>query len=297
MRAAARRYLSSIGACLPLSLLFAALGLALGIASAYGVAEIGVITAPAELARIAAGICLLVILLLTPLGLARATRETLRGEGVSDAVPRIRYFRVVGAGLFLAAPSAVLVSAFPIGIIGLFFYLWWMFAPHVTLLEGDGGRTALKRSRTLFVGEFSATALPVVLTFTLFLLALTMAERLVPPGPRNFTLQESGGYVRELAEGDEYNTSTRMLSHEDGKHESMPPEIAYDETARTLTLPAPDPIPLSTALLWVGPPLALVVALDPIRWYVITLLYFGLRLRREGLTADELREELVEETV
>ena len=79
--------------------------------------------------------------------------------------------------------------------------------------------------------------------------------------------------------------------------ESMPPEIAYDEAARTLTLPAPDPIPLSTALLWVGPPLALVVALDPIRWYVITLLYFGLRLRREGLTADELREELVEEIV
>lgn len=301
-----------MAACLPLSLSFAAFGLALGIASAYAVGRIGVVTAPAELARIAAAICLLALLLLTPVGLARTTRVILADAGVTDRIPRIRYFRVTGAAFFLGVPCVALVSAFPIGIAGLFFYLWWMFAPHATLLEGDGGRTALRRSRTLFVGEFSATALPIAITFTLFLLALTMAERLVPPGPRNFTLTESGGYVRQLAEGDDYNPDTRILSHAEAeadpntegrsgpnaetkvKPESMPPEIAYDESARTLTLPAPKPIPLSTAILWAGPPLLLVIVLDPIRWYAVTLLYFSLRLRREGLTVDELCEELAE---
>jgi hypothetical protein len=292
-------------------MLFAAVGLALGVGSAYAVGQIGVITAPAELARIAASVCLLVMLLFTPVGLARTTREVLLSAGVSDRIPRIRAFRVIGAAFFLGVPTVGLVVAFPIGVAGLFFYVWWMFAPHVTLLEGDGGRTALRRSRTLFVGEFSSTALPVIISFAFVLLALMMAERLVPPGPRNFTLSESGGYVRELAEGDEYNQGTRILSHAEpepdpaadergrpdakkAKPESMPPEVAYDEVARTLTLPAPEPIPLSTAVLWAGPPLLLVILLEPIRWYVITLLYFNLRLRREGLTVEELREELTE---
>jgi hypothetical protein len=319
LREAARRYTSSVGACLPLSVAFAALGLAVGAALTYVVTTFGGVTAPAELARIQVSSALLVMLLMTPAGLARTTREILRGAGVTDPVPRVRYVRLAGAGLSLAIPSAVLVSAFPIGVAALFFYIWWMFAPHASLLEGDGGRTALRRSRTLFVGEFSSTALPVVITFALVLIALTMAQRLVPPGPKGFVLSESGEYVRELTEGETYNPKTRMLflpaapvdpadprapsepadpadgmDAPAGKHQSMPPEIAYDAEAGTLTLAAPDPVPLSTALLWAGPPLLLAVLLDPIRWYVITLLYFNLRLRREGLTVAELREELIE---
>ncbi len=321
LREAAGRYTSSVGACLPLSVGFAALGLALGAALTYVVSTFGGVTAPAELARIQVSSALLVMALMTPAGLTRTAREVLRGAGVTDPIPRVRYYRVAGAGLFLAIPSAVLVTAFPVGVAALFFYIWWMFAPHASLLEGDGGRTTLRRSRTLFVGEFSATALPVVITFALFLVALTMAQRLVPPGPKGFVLSESGVYVRELSGGETYNPKTRMLfrpastsdSPDDprapaqsggpsdnpgdpaGKHESMPPEITYDAEAGTLTLPAPAPAPLSTVLLWSGPPLLLVVLLDPIRWYVITLLYFNLRLRREGLTVEELREELLEE--
>ena len=312
LREAARRYTSSVGACLPLSVGFAALGLALGAALTYVVTTFGGVTAPAELVRIQASSTLLAMVLMTPAGLARATRQVLRGVGVTDAIPRVRYYRVAGAGLFLAIPASVLVSAFPVGVVALFFYVWWMFAPHASLLEGDGGRTALRRSRTLFVGEFSATALPVVITFALFLLALTMAQRLVPPGPKGFVLDESGDYVRALAEGETYNEQTRMLfvptgpadpadpTNPDepmGKLQSMPPEITYDGEARTLTLPAPEPVPLSTTLLWAGPPLLLAVLLDPIRWYVITLLFFNLRLRREGLTVEQLREELAEEFV
>ena len=313
--------MSSVGVCLPLSVAFAALGLGLRAALTYVVTTFGGVPAPAALVRIQASSALLAMVLMTPAGLVRTTRQVLRGAGVTDPIPRVRYYRVAGAGLFLAIPSAVLISAFPIGVAALFFYVWWMFAPHASLLEGDGGRTALRRSRTLFVGEFSATALPVVITFALFLFALTMAQRLTPPGPKGFVLDESGNYVRVLAEGETYNEQTRMLFLPDpvdprapsgsentptsptdslddpaGKLQSMPPEITYDPQAGTLTLAAPEPVPLSTTLLWAGPPLLLVILLDPIRWYVITLLYFNLRLRREGLTVEELREELLEES-
>ena len=236
----------------------------------------------------------LVMLLLTPFSTLTAVRILVReGSQVEVGFPGIRRYRLVGAALYLAIPLGVVVLVFPLGLLGLPFYVWWMFAPHAVLVEGDGGRTAARRSRTMFQGEFSATAFATIVSFVALLLTLAMVHNLVPGPPRGgFVLNEDDWlYVRQLGDDERYDPDTRILTQADGRSVAMH-GATYDEETRALTRPAPPPIPRTTALVWGGIPLILAGLLDPIRWLVSGLLYINLRTRREGLTLKSLLREL-----
>lgn len=232
-----------------------------------------------------------VLLALTPLGVGRAFRV---GFGIS--FPRIRWYRVGGVVLYTLMPMGLLVKFFPLGLVAVLFCVWWGFAPLVVLVEGDGGRTALRRSRMLSQGEFGRTALPIVLSLTLFYIGLVATLRLVPHYPPGFDLAEEGSFVRTLSEGESYDPVTRILTTPDGRGSALPPEVTYDAASRTLRLPATPPVPLGVALAWVGVPWFLAVVLDPIRWFVFVLLYVNLRVRREGWTREEMFAELIRES-
>lgn len=155
---------------------------------------------------------------------------------------------------------------------------------------------ALRRSRMLSQGEFGRTALPVALSLTLFYIGLVATLRLVPHHPPGFDVGEDGSFVRTLLEGESYDPVTRILTTPDGRGVALPPEATYEEASRTLRLPAAPPVPLGVALAWVGIPWFLAGVLDPIRWFVLTLLYVNLRVRREGWTVEEMFAELARES-
>ena len=294
---ALRLYILSLPQTLPLAA--AILVLAIGVGAAGALAALRELESFPISSAIASGVRMAVftMLLLTPFSAARGLRIVIRrATGRDIRFPGVRWYRLVGATVYLAIPLGIVVLAFPLGVVGLLFYVLWMFAPHAVLVEADGGRTALRRSRTLFQGEFSATALPATIVFVAALVALAMSHNLVPGPPRGgFVLDKDRDmFVRELSEGDLYDPETRILTPADGNPIALH-DVAYDPDARTLTRPAPPPVPATTALLWAGIPLLVAGLLDPIRWLTQGLLYINLRSRREGLTLELLLEEMSSE--
>lgn len=237
---------------------------------------------------------LLVALFLTPFGVGRAFR--LLVDGADARYPSVRWYRLVGVAFYTLLPLAIFVKLFPYGLVAVLFYVWWAFAPLVALVEGDSGRTALRRSRMLTLGEFGQSALPVALSLALFYVGLVAALRLVPPHPAGFAAVADGTFTRTLGDGEKYDPVTHIVTAADGRGSSVPPEAAYDGARRTLTLPATPPVPLGVALLWAGAPWLLAVAFEPIRWFVIVLLYVNLRVRREGWTLEAALAELRSES-
>jgi hypothetical protein len=238
---------------------------------------------------------LLVLLFLTPFAVGRAFRLLVSDVGVVR-YPRVRRYRVVGIAVYTLIPAAILVKLFPLGLVAVLFYVWWAFAPLVVLVEGDGGRTALRRSRMLSLGEFGMTALPVALSLALFYIGLVAALRLVSHQPTGFASVADGTFVRTLAADETYDPVTHILTTADGRGSSISPEATYDASSRTLTLPAIPPVPLGVALAWGGVPWLLAGLLDPIRWFVLALLYTNLRARREGWTPAEMLTEIARES-
>ncbi|MDA1190903.1 MAG: hypothetical protein O3A46_04365 [Candidatus Poribacteria bacterium] len=292
---AARLYLKTVRRLLPVAALLMGVGVAVGVVGAVFVRRQVAGASDASAVALGASWATLVYLSLSTFAIAPTINALLRvWTGERFTIPRIRYYRLVGAAIYLTVPAAVMSLTFPLGILILALYVWWMFVPHIVLLEGDGGRTAMRRSRTLSMGEFSGVALPTVIVFTLFFLALAMTQRLTPSPPSGFNVNDDGDYVRALQEGESYAADTLIITGGDGKLTPMPPEAAYDEAARTLTLPAPEPPSLTVALLWGALPFFVAALFDPIRWVLIALLYWNLRMRREGLTLETLRQELTE---
>jgi hypothetical protein len=150
----------------------------------------------------------------------------------------------------------------------------------------------LRRSRMLSFGEFGRTALPLALSLALFYGGLVASLRLVPHPPLGFSPVADGTFVRTLAEGETYDPLTHILTTADGRGTSIPEEASYDATARTLRLPAVPTPSLRVVLAWAGVPWLLAGLLDPIRWFVIALLYTNLRVRREGWTPEEMLAEV-----
>ncbi|GIX06370.1 MAG: hypothetical protein KatS3mg115_0773 [Candidatus Poribacteria bacterium] len=248
---------------------------------------------PPERVSLAVSWTLLLLLLATPFTTVWAFGRIARSWlGRRVPTPSVRWYRLVGVALYLWIPLGVLAGGFPLGLIALPIYVWWMFAPLVVVVEGEGGRAALRRSRYLSLGEFSATALPVVLSFALFFIGLTMAQRIVPHPPRGFQVTVEGKYVRPLTEAEEYDPETRLITEADGRLTPVPEEAYYDAESRVLVIPAPEPLSAEAAWAWAGVPTALAALLDPIRWYLVALLYLGLRRRREGWSAEQLAREL-----
>lgn len=237
---------------------------------------------------------LFVFLLFTPFGIAAAIHILLRRwGGVEARISRIRYYRLVGIFAYLVIPSAVLFGAFPLGLLAVVFFAWWLFAPHAVLIEGDGGRTAMRRSRMLSTGEFSATALPLLMTFSLVVIALFAAHRLIVSPPQGWTWNTEGaGFVRPLQQGESFDPSTGFLKAPDGRVTPVPDAATFDTSKNRLELPPPEPVPFGTALLWAGIPTLLAGFAEPFRWFVATLLYWNLRIRREGWSPELLVEEL-----
>ncbi|MBM3214611.1 hypothetical protein FJZ36_06825 [Candidatus Poribacteria bacterium] len=239
----------------------------------------------------------LIALLLTPyVGSSAMSAALSLWGGARVHFERIRWYRLLGTTLYLAIPVTLLTKLFPPGMVAIPFYIWWAFAPYVVLLEGDGGRTALRRSRMLSVGEFSATALPVALSLAVFYAGLIAASRLVPQHPAGFLPSDSGGYQRTLAEGEKYDPTTRILTHPDGKASTVPADATYDAETRTLHVAPPPEVAVTVALTWVGVPWLLAMLLEPIRWTVLAWVYLNLRIRREGLTPAEAFDELRRDT-
>ncbi len=293
-----RLYAGSFLSSLPVALIVLGVSLTAGVVGGYlahlelpGMSFAGLVSGGARWA-------VFVSLVATPFTSAAGLRILLQRElereaGTALRFLKIRRYRLIGSAVYLALPLSLAALVFPIGLLALPFYVFWMFTPHAVLVEGDGGRTALRRSRTIFQGEFSATALPATISFVFLLLALTMAHNLVPGPPQGgFVLdKERDLYVRELGEDESYDPATRTLVASDGNRVALT-GADYDEESRTLSRPAPPPVPASTALLWAGVPLVLAGILDPIRWLTQALLYINLRMRREGLTVSALLREL-----
>jgi hypothetical protein len=294
--AAARLYWRARGRCAPIAAAVLALSVCVSALAASGAWQVVPSSPPSVVLARAASLSLLVMLLATPFTAVRAIRVVV-GECVPETfrIAAVRFYRLTAIVAYHAVPLVVLFAAFPLGVVALWFYGWWMFAPHAVVVEGAGGRAALRRSRMLTLGEFSASALPVVVTFALYFVGLAAALRLVPSPPPGFA-EDAGGYVRPLAEGETYDPVTRWLKHPDKRVTHIPEGAAYDEESRVLRLEPPPPPALGTALAWVGVPVLLAGMLDPIRWLVVALLYVRLRVRREGLTAEAFLAEIAAES-
>ncbi len=294
---AARVYLRTLPKTLPVAALILAVSVCVGATGALlTMREFASLPIPRVVA-IGAELATFVLLALTPIGAGRGLRVLVEeASGRAVRYGGMQRYRLVGTAVYLAIPLGIVVFAFPLGVVGVLFYVLWMFAPHAVLVEADGGRTALRRSRTLFQGEFSSTALPGLIVFAAALATLAMAQMLVPRIPRGgFTFDEDRAlYVRELAEEESYDPETRILTEADGNQAAVR-GAEFDPDERTLSRPAPPPVPLQTALLWTGIPLLLTGFLDPIRWLTQALLYINLRTRREGLRLTALLGEIDDE--
>lgn len=190
----------------------------------------------------------------------------------------------------------VLVYAFPYGALALVFSFWWMFSPHAALIEGDGGRAALRRSRMLTQGEFNSAALPGAVSLSAALVALMMIQAMRPaPFPHGFNELADGYYIYRLQEGERYDPKANYLIR-GGEQTAYPSETEYDPDTNAIRLPAPEPTGPATALLWAGLPTAAAALLEPVRWWAQCLLYYQFRLRNEGIRPERTAVEMEEET-
>ena len=235
----------------PAALLFLTIGAVLGGLTAYA---LWVLAPPlgAEHAAAGSAAALTCVLCLSPFGSALTARLAAAEWTNARPAPGIRRLRLTASALFLALPSMVLVYAFPYGAIALVFSFWWMFAPHASLIEGDGGRAALRRSRMLTQGEFNAAALPGAVSLAAALIALMMIQVMRPAQPpHGFNDLQDGSYLYRLKEGERYDAKANYLIKGE-EQKAYPIETEYDAEMNVLRLPAQKPMPASAALLWGG---------------------------------------------
>ena len=297
LREAFRLYRSSLRQTAPVVLWTLLAAWVFGSLVAYALTRLAPIPfgTPHALAGTAAALAC--VLCLSPVGAAvtaRCAAARWIGEGMPDAPPPpgIRWLRLAGTALILSIPTLVFVYGFPIGAAALIFSFWWMFAPHAAFIEGEGGRTALRRSRAIAHGQFNAAALPGAVSLFAAAAALMAIQAVRPIAPPSgFTEQVGGEYLYRLAEGERYEPEGRFLIRGE-EAVPYPRGTEYDAEARVLKLAAPEPAPALTALLWTGLPTLAAAALEPFRWWTHCLLYFQMRLRGEGLTRDALFWEM-----
>ncbi|MDE0022332.1 MAG: hypothetical protein OXT69_13265 [Candidatus Poribacteria bacterium] len=290
-----RLYGATLRQTAPAALLFLLIGAALGGLTAYALWVWVPLPFGAEHAAAGSAAALTCVLCLSPFGSAMTARIAACAWTQTRPPIGIRRLRLTGAAAFLAFPSMILVYAFPYGALALVFSFWWMFSPHAALIEGDGGRAALRRSRMLSLGEFNSAALPGAVSLSAALVALMMIQAMRPAAPpRGFNELESGDYIYRLQEGERYDPKGNYLIQGE-RQTPYPSETEYDPDMNAIRLPAPEPTGPAAALLWAGLPTAAAALLEPVRWWAQCLLYYQFRLRNEGISPEQIAREMEEE--
>lgn len=279
----------------PAALLFLFIGAAFGGLTAYALWVWLPLPFGAEHTAAGSAVALTCVLCLSPFGSAMTARIAACAWTQTRPAVGIRRLRLTGSAAYLAFPSIILVYAFPYGALALVFSFWWMFSPHAALIEGDGGRAALRRSRMLSLGEFNAAALPGAISLSAALVALMMIQAMRPvPPPRGFNELESGYYIYRLQEGERYDPKANYLIQGE-EQTAYPSETEYAPDMNAIRLPAPEPTGAAAALLWTALPTAAAALLEPVRWWAQCLLYYQFRLRNEGVSPEQIAADMEEE--